>query len=511
MKRYNTIITLILFFLPLLISCGGRNSSILSPQTIQTTVNLKVKVVNSINNQPVIGAQVTIKLDNKSICPDKRTDSNGETTFQGLTPMDGYKVFINNAIGYNAGTSETIKLITDQEVIIPLKPQNGEGLGLIAGSVKDFYSHQPIQGVTVTILPQGNSSMSSYRNSYYNTNQYRVFNNRLITTDNLGQFTFDSIPAGTYSITFNKPGYIPFTKDGVKVNNGNSSTVETIFLKSSYGTGNRILVTLNDRVVEIDRSSGNIVWTYKSIGSLTSASRLPDGDTLITNIESGIKRITKDGKTKWTWGSFLGIGKLKTPTFISSARDGITSIVADTEGNKILEISDNKVVWSYSVNINRPRSATYTPNGNILIADTGNKRVIEVNRTGQIVWGFTKDMDKPTHAIRLDNGNTLITDSGYSRVLEVSPRGIIVWHYVGVNPKNNVNPDENIEENYLLNSNTNTPQTKENLLYPKCAIRLLNGNTLIADTGNNRIIQVNSQKQIVWEMPLNQPISLESL
>jgi hypothetical protein len=42
-------------------------------------------------------------------------------------------------------------------------------------------------------------------------------------------------------------------------------------------------------------------------------------------------------------------------------------------------------------------------------------------------------------------------------------------------------------------------------------VRLSNGNTLIADTGNDRVIEVNAKGDILWNLPAEQPLFAERL
>jgi hypothetical protein len=69
----------------------------------------------------------------------------------------------------------------------------------------------------------------------------------------------------------------------------------------------------------------------------------------------------------------------------------------------------------------------------ILVADSENDRVVEYERRdGEWLetWEIgTGQLDWPRDADRLPNGNTLITDSLNHRVIEVTPRGEIVWEY----------------------------------------------------------------------------------
>lgn len=64
--------------------------------------------------------------------------------------------------------------------------------------------------------------------------------------------------------------------------------------------------------------------------------------------------------------------------------------------NRVMLINQSgKIVWQYGQagvtgsgynQLNTPVQNTYLPGGDILIADQGNQRVIEVNRAKQIVW-----------------------------------------------------------------------------------------------------------------------------
>ena len=50
------------------------------------------------------------------------------------------------------------------------------------------------------------------------------------------------------------------------------------------------------------------------------------------------------------------------------------------------------------------------------------------------------------------------------------------------------------------------------LLFPRSAIKLENGDILIADTGNNRIVQVSKDKKVIWQLAnLPRPVSVERL
>lgn len=169
-----------------------------------------------------------------------------------------------------------------------------------------------------------------------------------------------------------------------------------------------------------------------------------------------------------------------------------TILIADSFFNRVTEVDSNgKIVWQYGTEgntLNNPSSVQRLENGNTLIADTYNYRIIEIDKAGSIIWQYgnkvkgsgDNQLNNPEFAIRLDDGNTLIADSGNRRVIEVDTNNKIVWRY-GV-----------IWDIY-------PPQNPELLHYPYSVQRLDNGNTLIADSRNQQVIEVTSDKKIVWK------------
>jgi len=150
---------------------------------------------------------------------------------------------------------------------------------------------------------------------------------------------------------------------------------------------------------------------------------------------------------------------------------------------------------------NAQLKAKFNEPGNILIADQFNNRVIEVNPSGNIVWSFGLGSNdfSPNSIIGVNDAErvgtcTLMAGTGTpaglvaqspngavdNRVLLVDAAGKIIWQYGKFGKAGN---------GYDL---LNTPM--------QCTF-LANNNILISDQGNNRIIEVNSAKQIVWEYP----------
>jgi hypothetical protein len=84
--------------------------------------------------------------------------------------------------------------------------------------------------------------------------------------------------------------------------------------------------------------------------------------------------------------------------------------------------------------VNGAAFASRLENGNTLISDANNNRIVEVDRKDYIVWQYVTNTapgsnpnPQPTRGVRLRNGDTLISDQFNDRVIEVTPAGKIVF------------------------------------------------------------------------------------
>jgi len=139
--------------------------------------------------------------------------------------------------------------------------------------------------------------------------------------------------------------------------------------------------------------------------------------------------------------------------------------------------------------------------GNILIADQFNNRVIEISPDGDIIWSFGLGPNdfSPRSIIGVNDAQrvgafTLMAGTGTpagvipqapdgapdDRVILVDPSGKIVWQY-GQFGQAGSGPD-------LLDT-------------PVQSTWLPDAHVLITDQANNRIIEVNLEKKIVWQYP----------
>jgi len=142
----------------------------------------------------------------------------------------------------------------------------------------------------------------------------------------------------------------------------------------------------------------------------------------------------------------------------------------------------------------------YNKNGNILIADQFNNRVLEVDpQTNEIIWSFGdgSSVASPTSVVAPNDfqrvgGANLVAGTGAppgseptcpsgcpdNRVMLITRKGTIIWQYgtAGVTGSGFNQLNTPVQNTYLPN-----------------------GDVLITDQGNQRVIEVNHGKQIVWQ------------
>ncbi len=173
------------------------------------------------------------------------------------------------------------------------------------------------------------------------------------------------------------------------------------------------------------------------------------------------------------------------------------------------------------------RDGFVLPNGNILIC--WGDEVREYDNSKNVIFTFKKsapDNELGT-AVRLENGNTLITESGKEpRLLEVDAQGIIKL-IVPLQPEtDNIHmqtrmarklPSGNYIVPHLLafkvkeytaegkvvkTLHTDLPElggrAAEN--WPFTAIRLKNGNTVVALTHGNKIVEIDAEGKVIWQV-----------
>ena len=134
------------------------------------------------------------------------------------------------------------------------------------------------------------------------------------------------------------------------------------------------------------------------------------------------------------WTHLNDVDKVGDDRFILSPRNFDQVVVVNRSTDEIdmkLGADDEYDTLKKQHNPDYLESEDGTPT--FLVADSENGRIAEYERDGEGDWNRTwtlgGDLAWPRDADRLDDGNTLISDSSNHRVVEVTPEGEVVWEF----------------------------------------------------------------------------------
>lgn len=202
--------------------------------------------------------------------------------------------------------------------------------------------------------------------------------------------------------------------------------------------------------------------------------------------------VDREGKIEWQlpWGGIHDLHVLPNG-----------NLMVQQGGAKVAEIDVKKkeVVWSYdSAKSNgnagkRIEVHAFQPlaDGAVMIAESGAQRIIEVDRSGKSLREIKLKVDRPNAhtdtrlARKLESGNYLVCHEGDGFVREYDATGKIVWEYdvplFDKQPKGGHGPDSWGDKCFA-------------------ALRLANGNTLIATGNGHSVLEVTPEKEVVWKV-----------
>jgi len=366
--------------------------------------------------------------------------------------------------------------------------------------VWNYTSSTDIDGDTITNAEwQNNQDIYTTAGTY--TVKLRVQDSRGLWSDWTDK-TFDVIYSRGHSILWNH-NETSAISDASMMNNGiyaiNIPVNKTVkFVNAQDTTVSTVATGTTAKLIALSKS-GNSVYFYKYV-QIYNGSAYVWGTYLFEQNETGqIRQVTYDYFNIW-------IGSASQQTHWAPVYDNVQELdnskylFTSSSYQMVVEGSTSSQsgycygssvsgVWpgacQNTVGLRNPSSGFKLSDGSSLIADTGNNRVIKVSATGPVYSGiFTTPwqygttgtagstgtlLNGPTYAESLSNGNILITDKGNHRVIEVNPSKEIVWQYgtTGVSG-NGVNKLNN----------------------PEKAKMLSDGSIMIIDSGNNRVIKI---------------------
>lgn len=175
------------------------------------------------------------------------------------------------------------------------------------------------------------------------------------------------------------------------------------------------------------------------------------------------------------------------------------NILTHTSPTNVVEVTPEKTIaWKYEAKKKpgyRGRIEIHAfqrlPDGNTLVAESGNSRLVEVDKSGKIVVEVPLSVAKPdahrdTRRVRkLASGNYLVCHEATGTVREYDPAGKTVWEYTLDLAGRPASGGHGVEGHGTAVFN---------------ALRLPSGNTLIAGGNANRVIEVNPAKEVVWSV-----------
>ena len=169
----------------------------------------------------------------------------------------------------------------------------------------------------------------------------------------------------------------------------------------------------DDRVVIYNRSTDAITWQWKFRNHFSAET---------------------DGGYSKDWTHVNDVDPIGEDRLLLSPRNFDQVIVVDIETKQIVERLGRDGAHEILQEQHNPdwlMSDTGTPT--ILVADSENDRVVEyakLDNEWTRTWTVgTNTLTWPRDADRLPNGNTLIVDTLNHRVIEVTPMGEVVWEY----------------------------------------------------------------------------------
>jgi DNA-binding beta-propeller fold protein YncE len=253
----------------------------------------------------------------------------------------------------------------------------------------------------------------------------------------------------------------------------------------------------NDRILLID-PSGRILWRYPSRPG--QAHLYFDDDTffgahgtrIISNQEedhSIVELSYPAGRIVWRYGH-PGVrgsapGYLNTPDDAYLLRSGLV-IVADAYNCRVLEIRGHRVVRSIGNGVcahNPPTSLgaingdTPLPGGHVLVSEINGSYIDEFTLGGRLVRTYRPPVSYPSDPQLTLNGNIILAD--YARpggvVIISRSTGRVLWSY--------------------------RPLSGAGMLdHPSLAAMLPNGNVIVGDDFNDRIVIIDPHtNRIVWQ------------
>jgi outer membrane protein assembly factor BamB len=257
--------------------------------------------------------------------------------------------------------------------------------------------------------------------------------------------------------------------------------------------GNGRLIVVND--------AKQIVWQFPVAGSMPSGLEFsaddaffaPDGKTIVASDEGRHIIYRIDIATReviWSYGHYDRAGSvdgyLNTPDDAYPLPNG-DIVVADINNCRILQIAPDKSIvhqWGTTGvctdhaprSYGAPNGDTPLPDGGLLITVIRGSRLVRLSATGAVIFDIHLPIVYPSDAQLLPSGDIIV--AGYTNpgvVIEITPAGKLMWRYAPTSGPGRLN-------------------------HPSLATPLANGLVSINDDDRQRMIVIDpTTMKIVWQ------------
>jgi hypothetical protein len=178
-----------------------------------------------------------------------------------------------------------------------------------------------------------------------------------------------------------------------------------------------ILVSFTNEILEYNQS-GQEVWKLNPPSiRFSGARRLPNGNTVVGIYGKSITEYTPKGEVAKVWTSKLG------PNIPIDLTGENSVMVADSRNKRVLEVlSDGSIPWELQVGANLT-SASRGADGTTVIAFASRNRVEAYSRQKKLLWTLS-GLSYPRYAQKLPNGNTVVLHQ--QGIVEVDSQGKVI-------------------------------------------------------------------------------------
>ena len=220
----------------------------------------------------------------------------------------------------------------------------------------------------------------------------------------------------------------------------------TVRRDDTDGVSHRLIAQDKGQVAVAERD-GSIAWSWSNGTLAHDMHLLPNGNLLVPTAPDVIVELTPEKEVVWRWESKPDSDEIERVEIHAFERlDNGLTMVAESGNRRLAEVDrDGSVQHEIPLQVREPhwhkdtRLVRRTLQGTYLVAHENDGAVREYERDGSVIWEYQLELTGPAtpsprghgtdvySAYRLPTGNTLIGSGNNNRVLEVNPGGEIVW------------------------------------------------------------------------------------